>query len=143
MKKLNLFYWIFTGLLIPTLGIGSALELTGNPKSAEIVTSLGYPAYLSPFLGFARILALISIFTPNFPRLKEWACAGLVFDIVGAVYSQIAMRNPITYTIFPLVALGLVFASYFLYRKRNEWLFSNANPATTLPVDRGVSHLHN
>jgi hypothetical protein len=50
MKRNNIIFWILTGLLIPALGIGSVTEVLGNPKSAEVVTSLGYPAYLSPFL---------------------------------------------------------------------------------------------
>ncbi|PZX59404.1 DoxX family protein [Hydrotalea sandarakina] len=118
MKRLNIFYWVFTGLLIPSLGYGSIMELMGNPQSIEIITSLGYPAYLSPFLGVARILALIAIFTPNFPRLKEWAYAGLVFDVIGATYSQIAVGNPLTYTIFPTIILGVILGSYYFHHKR-------------------------
>ncbi|AFH47828.1 Putative membrane protein [Ignavibacterium album JCM 16511] len=118
MKRLNIFYWVFTGLLIPSLGYGSIMELMGNPQSIEIITSLGYPAYLSPFLGVARILALIAIFTPKFPRLKEWAYAGLVFDVIGATYSQIAVGNPLTYTIFPIIILGIIFGSYYFHHKR-------------------------
>jgi uncharacterized membrane protein YphA (DoxX/SURF4 family) len=94
------------------------MELMGNPQSIEIITSLGYPAYLSPFLGVARILALIAIFIPMFPRLKEWAYAGLVFDVIGATYSQIAVGNPLTYTIFPLLILGVIFGSYYFHHKR-------------------------
>lgn len=118
MKRLNIFYWVFTGLLIPSLGYGSIMEVMGNPQSIEIITSLGYPAYLSPFLGVARILALIVIFSPKFSRLKEWAYAGLVFDIMGAIYSQIAIGNPLTYTIFPIIILGVIFASYYFHHKR-------------------------
>lgn len=92
----------------------------GNPQSIEIITSLGYPAYLSPFLGAARILALIAIFTPKLLRLKEWAYAGLVFDLIGAIYSQIAVGNPLSYTIFPIIILTLIFTSYFLYHKRTK-----------------------
>jgi hypothetical protein len=94
------------------------MEIIGNPDSMAIVTSLGYPAYLSPFLGLARILALASIFYPKYPRLKEWAYAGLVFDVIGAIYSQIMVGNPLTYTIFPIVILGIIFGSYFFHHQR-------------------------
>ncbi|HEY1870859.1 MAG TPA: DoxX family protein [Chitinophagaceae bacterium] len=120
MKRTNTTYWILTGLLIPTLAIGSVYELTGNPKSVEIVTALGYPAYLSPFLGAARILALIAIFIPGFLRLKEWAYAGLVFDVIGAIYSQIAVGSPVTNMIFPALLLVIVFGSYYLHHKRTH-----------------------
>jgi hypothetical protein len=118
MKRTNILYWIFTGLLVPTLGIGSVSEIMGDPKSAEIITALHYPAYLSPFLGVARLLALIAIFIPGFPRLKEWAYAGLVFDVTGAVYSQIAIGNPVFHIIFPAVLLIAIFISYYLHHKR-------------------------
>lgn len=117
MKRTNIIYWTLTGLLVPALGIGSVSELMGNPKSVEIITALGYPAYLSPFLGAARILALIAIFVPGFPRLKEWAYAGLAFDVIGAIYS-IAIKNSITNTIFPVIILAVIFGSYFLHHKR-------------------------
>lgn len=118
MKRLNIFYWILTGMLIPTLGIGSFMELIGNPKSVEIITSLGYPAYLSTFLGITRIIALIVIFIPKFPRLKEWAYAGIVFDIVGAIYSIVASNKQIAETIFPTVLLFIVFGSYYFHHRR-------------------------
>ena len=118
MKRTHLIYWILTGLLIPTIGIGSIFDITSNPESVKIITALGYPAYLTPFLGLARILALIALFTPKFTKLKEWAYAGLVFDTVGAIYSQIALNNPITNIIFPVIVLALIFGSYFYHRKR-------------------------
>jgi len=119
MKKINIFYWVFTGLLIPTLGIGSVMDLMGSPKSVEIITSLGYPAYLSPFLGLLRILALIVIFVPKFPRLKEWAYAGLVIDVIGAIYSILMIHHSVLYIIFPTIILGFIFTSYFLWHKKN------------------------
>ena len=105
-------------MLIPSIGFGSIMELMGNPQSIEVITSHGYPAYISPFLGVARILALVAILTPKFPRLKEWAYAGLVFDVIGVTYSQIAVGNPLTYTIFPIIILGVIFVSYDFHHKR-------------------------
>jgi hypothetical protein len=68
-------------------------------------------------LGVARFLALVAIFTPKFPRLKEWAYAGLVFDVIGAIYSQVAVGNPLSYTIFPLIILGVIIGSYYFHHK--------------------------
>lgn len=118
MKKINITYWICTVLLLPSMGYGSIMELMKNPQSIEIITSLGYPGYLAPFLGAARLMALLVIFLPNFNRLKEWAYAGLVFDLIGAIYSQIAFGNPITYTIFPLIILLITLTSYFTHHKK-------------------------
>ena len=54
------------------------------PQALEMFAHLGYPAYLHPFIGVAKILAVITILVPGFPRLKEWAYAGLVIDLIGA-----------------------------------------------------------
>ena len=118
MKKVNILYWVFTGLLLPMFGIGSVIGLIGNPKSTEVLTSLGYPEYLLVFLCVAKILALIVIFAPKFSRLKEWAYAGLAFDVFGAIYSLIVVRQSATDIIIPTIALALVFASYFLHHQR-------------------------
>jgi hypothetical protein len=99
-------------------GIGSVIGLIGHPQSVEVLTSLGYPEYLLVFLCIARILALIVIFIPKFSRLKEWAYAGLAFDVIGAIYSLIVVRNSAADIIIPTIALGLVFASYFLHHTR-------------------------
>ncbi len=118
MKRTNILYWIFTGLLIPMFGIGSVIGLTGSSAQVEVLTSLGYSAYLLPFLCVARILALVAIFTPKFPRLKEWAYAGLAFDVIAAIYSLLMVRHSLTNIIIPSFALVFVFASYFFNHKK-------------------------
>jgi hypothetical protein len=118
MKKVNIYYWICTGILIPALGIGSILGIISHPASVEPFTHLGYPAYLAPFFGVARILGLIAIVSPGYPRLKEWAYAGLTYDIIGAIYSQITTGEPFTSLLFPIQALFFLSCSYFLYHKK-------------------------
>ncbi|HTF27924.1 MAG TPA: DoxX family protein [Flavitalea sp.] len=118
MKKINIYYWICTGILIPALGIGSVYGIISHPASLIQFTHLGYPGYLAPFLGVARILGLIAIFTPKYPRIREWAYAGLAFDVIGAIYSQIATGQPFMSLFFPLMDVLLLFGSYYLYHKR-------------------------
>jgi uncharacterized membrane protein YphA (DoxX/SURF4 family) len=64
------------------------------PQAVELFTHLGYPTYLLPFLGTAKILAVIAILVPGFPRIREWACAGLLFHLIGAWYSHISVGDP-------------------------------------------------
>ena len=105
-------------MLIPGLGIGSIYGILLRSGSTDQFVRLGYPIYLAPFLGVARILGLVAILTPKYPRLKEWAYAGLAFDIIGAIYSHIAMREPIAHLFFPIISLLFLSGSYFLYHKR-------------------------
>lgn len=112
-------------MLIPGLGIGSIYGMLLHPGSTEQFVRLGYPVYLAPFLGVARILALIVIVNPKFPRLKEWAYAGLSFDVIGAMYSQIASGQSLTSLFFPAITILLLSGSYLGYHKRLA--FGNAH----------------
>jgi hypothetical protein len=118
MKKINISYWICTGMLIPAFGIGSVLGIFPSSETLLFFTKLGYPAYIVPFLSVAKLLGLIVILVPKFPRLKEWAYAGIAFDIIGAIYSIIAVRSSLENIIFPMIALLFLFSSYFLYHKK-------------------------
>lgn len=118
MKKINILYWVCTGMLIPAIGIGSVFGIVPNEESLKVFFSLGYPAYIVPFLSVAKLLGLIAIFIPGHPRLKEWAYAGIAFDVIGAIYSILAIGSPVTHILFPALALLFLFGSYFLYHKK-------------------------
>ena len=66
---------------------GSIGNILSEPEWVDVFKQLGYPLYLLPFLGVAKLLGIIVLLVPGFPRLKEWAYAGMFFDLVGAVYS--------------------------------------------------------
>jgi uncharacterized membrane protein YphA (DoxX/SURF4 family) len=87
------------------------------PDAVQIFEHLGYPPYLLPFIGIAKIFAVIAILYPGFHRLKEWAYAGLVFDLIGAFYSHTSVGDPPSMWIWSIIALILVAASYVLYCK--------------------------
>jgi hypothetical protein len=55
---------------------------------------------------------------PGFPRIKEWAYAGLVFDLIGATYSNIATDGFMVQMTFMVLPFGLVILSYFYYHKK-------------------------
>lgn len=113
-------YWIITGLLAAFLVITGIADLIKLPEAVVVFRHLGYPDYLMPFIGVAKILAAAAIVFPRFPGLKEWAYAGLAFDILGALYSHIAVGDPFAAWIIPAVALAVVAASYFLYHKTQQ-----------------------
>ena len=118
MKRIKIFYWIFTGVIAVSLGTGSILDVLVVPEFAKVVTRLGYPEYLVPFLGVARLLGIAVILLPKYPRLKEWAYAGLTFDLVGALYSTIAFGDPFTNWIGSILTILFLAGSYIFYRKK-------------------------
>jgi len=117
MKKTNIIYWIFTLLFAAAMLLSAIPDILCSADAVDFMTRLGYPMYFIPFIGWAKVLGVIAILIPRFPRLKEWAYAGLMFDLIGAIYSISATAGFVySLMIFLFVALGA--ASYFFYHKR-------------------------
>jgi hypothetical protein len=119
MKKTNIIYWVATGLFAAFMIFSSIGNVVSDEQSVAFINGhLGYPKYIIPFLGIGKILGVIGILLPGFSRLKEWAYAGLCFDLVGAVYSIISVDgfNPdMAVMVVPFVLLAL---SYIYHHKR-------------------------
>jgi hypothetical protein len=120
MKKTNIFYWIFTGLFGFLMFFSAIPDILSSPVAIEgMHKGLGYPVYFVPFIGVAKTLGVIAILVPGFPRLKEWAYAGLFFDLIGATFSIIAVGN-IQGVGFMVLPLALAVTSYLFYTKRRK-----------------------
>ena len=118
MKAKNIAYWTTTGLVAFFIGSGGVAQMAqfhANPRG--VVPVLGYPMYFFAILGFWKVLGAIAILVPRFPRLKEWAYAGIFFDLTGAAASCAAVGGYGVYAfhvIAPLVIAGLTVASWAL-----------------------------
>jgi uncharacterized membrane protein YhaH (DUF805 family) len=113
MKKTNILYWIFTSLFAALMLFSAIPDVLSDPVAVKGMHSeLGYPLYFIPFIGVAKLLGVIAILVQRFPRLKEWAYAGLFFDLIGATYSVAAIGKPDW--IFMILPLGLGITSYAL-----------------------------
>jgi uncharacterized membrane protein YphA (DoxX/SURF4 family) len=118
MKKTNVFYWIATSLLAALMGVSAVPDLLRMPEAEALFRHLGYPAYLLPFLGVAKLLGVVAILIPGFPRLREWAYAGFAFDLAGAMYSGIAVGDPVSAWLPIVIGFALIAASYQFNRMR-------------------------
>lgn len=119
MKKIKIFYWIFTGLMIALMLFSGITGLTSPEQSKALISGhLGYPEYFVPLVSIAKLFGVAAIAVPGFPRLKEWAYAGFTFDLGMAIYSFIAVKDPISSTLFILFGLILIFGSYICYHKK-------------------------
>jgi len=120
MKKINIIFWISTGLLALLMGVGSIPNVLKQPEAVALFQHLGYPVYLLPFLGVAKILGVITILIPGFPRLKEWAYAGLTYDLAGAMYSSICTDAIAPGSLVFLIGFGLIALSYIYHHKKQK-----------------------
>jgi DoxX-like family len=118
MKAKNIAYWTTTGLIAFFIGGGGVAQIAqylGNPHG--VVPVLRYPLYFFAILGFWKVLGAIAILAPRFPRLKEWAYAGIFFDLTGAVASVVAVGVYGAYAfhvLAPLILAGITVASWAL-----------------------------
>ncbi|CAN5128772.1 DoxX family protein [soil metagenome] len=117
MKKTNIIYWIFTGLLILMMLGASVPDLLHLKEAVEGFKKLGYPEYLLNILGVARILGVIGIQVKGYPRVTEWAYAGFTIDIVGGILSGMAV-GPLSAWLPVFVPLLVIAGSYIYYHKR-------------------------
>jgi hypothetical protein len=115
-----------TGLASLAFAVSGAADLVGTPAIMASLAHLGYPAYAATILGFWKVLGAAAIATPFAPRrLKEWAYAGMFFDLTGAAASHAALGDAVGTMLAPLGLLAVVMASWALQERvspyRGEW----------------------
>ena len=114
MDKRRVGYWVATALLVPPFLVGGVYDIMAPPEAVQALSHLGYPAYFAPLIGVWKVLGIIALLVPRFPRLKEWAYAGFIFDTTGAAVSHAMSGDPIFNIIAPLVIAGIVMLSWWL-----------------------------
>lgn len=107
-------YWVATALVAAELAVGGAWDVLRTPYVRAVIQHLGYPDYFLVILGVWKMLGAGALLVPRFPRLKEWAYAGAVFNYTGAVASHLAIGDGAVAILYPIVQLALVIASWAL-----------------------------
>jgi hypothetical protein len=133
MKTTKILYWVFNALFF-ILMFGSGIpDLLQMPSAVQGIHGvLGYPLYFVPFIGFAKMLGALTIIIPGHPRLKEWAYAGLFFDLIGATYSLYFIPHPQAPWYFNLLPLAVATLAYIYFRKKQA--LEAQNPEVTTAV---------
>lgn len=118
MKRTKILSWIFRGLFALIMLSTALPNVLMSPDSIELIhTKLGYPQYFIMFVGIAKILGVVGILVPGYPRLTEWAYAGLFFDLSAATYSGIAVEGFHPMQLFMLVFFLPGVLAYIFYHK--------------------------
>ncbi|MDX1954578.1 MAG: DoxX family protein [Chitinophagaceae bacterium] len=112
-------YWVFTVIFAGLMIFSSVGGIEPNQQAVDIFhTYLGYPIYFIQFISIAKIIGSIAILIPGLKTIKEWAYAGLFFDLAGAIYSGVAvagMFDPMMLTMLGWVVPGVL--SYYFWEK--------------------------
>lgn len=114
MKARHVGYWVATATVAFAFGVGGAFDVSGAPEVVAAIEHLGYPAYFAALIGVWKLLGAVAVLVPRFPRVKEWAYAGMFFDLTGAAISHAAAGDEAKAVITPLAVLAFVVASYLL-----------------------------
>ena len=99
--------------MAPDLVRGREVVLIGAPVD-EVVQGLGYPVYILLFLGVWKVFGAAALAAPGFPRLKEWAYAGVVFEMTAAAASHAIVGDALFTLVSPLFVVVLALVSWAL-----------------------------
>ena len=119
-KTVNILYWVFTILFSALMIFSSYGSILVNQDAKTLIhDQLGYPVYFIPFTGYAKLIGAIIILIPGLKTIKEWAYAGLFFDLIAAIYSGIALSGKVD----PMMGFMLVWIvpgilSYIFWKKK-------------------------
>ena len=119
MKKNKMFFWLATGIIIIWEGIMPLATMLFAPEYVNAGTKpLGYPDYFAYALIICKVLGVFAISYAKTPgRLREWAYAGLTFNLIFAFISHTCVDKNIWFMLLPLLILGILAVSY-LYRDK-------------------------
>ena len=125
-KRDKIIYWIATiwlALGMLSTGIVQLFKAKGGQGGVDMITHLGYPVYLLTLLAAWKIFGVVAILIPKFPLLKEWAYAGFVFVMSGAIFSHIASGDSIN-EIFPSLLLLILTVVSWYFRPADRKIIS-------------------
>src|SRR5688572_11495030 len=121
-KTINILYWVFTIIFSALMIFSSYGSILGHEDAKKLIhDQLGYPEYFIPFTGWAKLIGSLIILIPGLKTIKEWAYAGLFFDLAAVVYSSIALAG----TVDPMMSFMLIWIvpgilSYYFWKKKSE-----------------------
>ena len=132
MKAKAIGYWVTTALTALLIGSGGIMQVLRAPDAVAGIAKLGYPIYFIVLLGIWKTLGAATILAPRLPRLKEWAYAGIVFDLTGAAVSHAASGSTAGNVVGPTLFALLALASWALRPPSRTvgTLFPASSPAT-------------
>lgn len=125
-KAHKIIYWIATiwlSLGMFATGIGQLFKANGQ-GGADMLAHLGYPAYLLTILAFWKILGVVAVLIPKFPLVKEWAYAGFIFIMSGAIFSHLAVNDPLVGILPALLLILLTVVSWYFRPESRKLVLS-------------------
>lgn len=113
-RRNKIIYWIATIWLALGMSATGLVQLLQVKEEVALMSHLGYPLYFLTILGAWKIAGVIAILIPGFPLVKEWAYAGFIFSMSGAVFSHLAVGDSAKDLFGPVLLIVLTFVSWYI-----------------------------
>jgi hypothetical protein len=121
-------YITSTAILVLEILAGALMDFGHVPFVLQDIRSLGYPTYILYIVGVWKILAVGALLWRRLPRLREWAYAGVFFEMSGAVASHVLAGDPFGKFAVPLAFTLLTLLSWWFQPDRQTlWIRQSAN----------------
>jgi uncharacterized membrane protein YphA (DoxX/SURF4 family) len=137
-KRKSIAYWVTTSLIAAAFMLGGLIDAAARPPAVGFLAHLGYPAYFCTLIGVWKVLGGVAVLVPRFPRLKEWAYAGIFFDVTGATISHAASGDGASRVAVPLAFAAIALASWAL-RPQSRKLGTLVPAATSIARIRDIT----
>jgi hypothetical protein len=118
MKKTKIIYWTLTIIFAGFMAFTAIPDALLVPDAVKFMGHLGYPNYFTQFIGIAKLLGAIAIVIPGFRLIKEWAYAGLFFDLIGATYANLMVDGASMIMVVMMVLLFAIGIGSYLYNRK-------------------------
>jgi len=107
-------YWATTVLFCAVVGFSGASHFMHAENMVEAMIGLGYPLYFMTIIGLAKMAGVVAVLIPGSPLLKEWAYAGITFNLIGASASHAFSGDGFSHAVRPAAILAICLLSYLL-----------------------------
>ena len=109
-------YWGSTGLVALFMLFSGVMYFIADAP-ADAFERLGFPDYFRIQLGIAKLVGGVALLIPLPRWLKEWTYAGFSIDFVSALIAHVAVGDPVSTMVMPIVLLAVLMASYGSYHQ--------------------------
>jgi len=119
MKKDRIIFWITTSIIFLWEGLMPLSTLLFMPQYTTAGTKpLGYPDYFAYALIICKVLGATALMIPKLPsRLREWAYAGLTFNLIFAVISHVVVDKNVGFILMPIV-VGIILGVSYIFNQK-------------------------
>ena len=101
-------YWIFAGLTWTFLVVFGVQDLFHKQTVSASISHLGYPEYFCYLLGAGKLLAAAALIYPKTKLMRDWAYAGITFELISSFVSHWIVGDPWSLRVAPLFVLAIV-----------------------------------